>query len=69
MHTLRVRIAAANAAVETYRDEHDCYRWRLLSRAGTPLAVSAVGYVSGVAADRAIATFRREASHAELHDE
>ena len=66
--TLRVRIAASTAAVETYEDDQGRFRWRVLSRAGPLLAVSAIGYVSRLAADRAIATFRREASHAELVD-
>ena len=66
--TLRVRIAAATAPVETYEDDQGHFRWRVLSRKGALLAVSAVGYVTRLAADRAVATFRREASHAELHD-
>ena len=67
--TLRVRLAAASSPVETYEDAHGQIRWRLLSRAGGLLAVSAVGYATRVAAERAIAAFRHEASHAELVDD
>lgn len=66
--TLRVRLAAATAAVETFEDAHGRVQWRLLSGAGALLAVSVVGYATTVAAERAIAAFRREASHAELAD-
>lgn len=66
--TLRVRLAAATAPVETFRDPDGAYRWRVLSRAGVVLAVSALGYATRQAADRAVETFRREASHAELLD-
>ncbi len=67
--TLRVRLAAASAAVQTYEDGHGEVRWRLLSRTGALLAVSAAGYATRVAAERAIAAFRLEASHAELADD
>ena len=67
--TLRVRLAAATSPVETYEDTHGQIRWRLVSRAGGLLAVSAVGYATRIAADRAIAAFRHEASHAELVDD
>jgi len=66
--TLKVRLAAATAPVETFRDPEGAYRWRVMSRAGALLAVSALGYDTREAADRAVATFRREASHAELLD-
>jgi uncharacterized protein YegP (UPF0339 family) len=66
--TLRVRLAAATAPVETFQDTDGHYRWRVLSRKGALLAVSAAGYATRAAADRALATFRREASHAELLD-
>jgi uncharacterized protein YegP (UPF0339 family) len=67
MDTLRVRLAAATSAVETYEDDGH-FRWRALSRNGALLAVSAMGYATRVAAERAVATFRLEASHAELYD-
>lgn len=66
--TLRVRLAAATAPVETFQDREGAYRWRVRSWAGALLAVSALGYATREAADRAIETFRREASHAELLD-
>lgn len=67
--TLRVRLAAATGPVETYDDVHGEVRWRLLSRAGAVLAVSAAGYATRAAAEPAITAFRREASHAELADD
>ena len=66
--TLRVRLAAATAPVETFRDSRGHYRWRVLTRGGALLAVSAIGYASRAAADQAVATFRRAASHAELYE-
>jgi uncharacterized protein YegP (UPF0339 family) len=66
--TLRVRLAAATAPVETFEDSRGHFRFRVLTRNGALLAVSAIGYASRSAADRAVATFRRAASHAELHD-
>lgn len=68
MDTLRVRLAAATAGVETYRDGSGRFGWRLLSRSGSVLAVSAVAYVTSAAAEVAVARFRREASHAELDE-
>lgn len=67
--TLRVRLAAATAAAETYEDAAGVIRWRLLSRAGALLAVSAAGYATRAAAEHAIVSFRRVASHAELADD
>ena len=66
--TLRVRLAAATARVETYRDRSGRFGWRLLSRGGAVLAVSAVTYVTRAAAEAAVTLFRREASHAELEE-
>jgi len=66
--TLRVRLAAATARVETYRDRSGRFRWQLLSRSGSVLAVSAVAYLTRAAAEVAVAAFRREASHAELDE-
>jgi uncharacterized protein YegP (UPF0339 family) len=68
MDTLRVRLAAATARVETFRDGSGRFGWRLLSRSGSVLAVSAVAYVTRTAAEVAVARFRREASHAELDE-
>lgn len=68
MDTFRVRVAAANAPAETYTDAAGSHRWRLLTRTGTLLAVSAAGYASVRAAETAIAHFRYAASHAELDD-
>ncbi len=65
----RVRLTAATAPAETFTDDRGCYRWRLLTRSGgSILAVSAAAYDSSPAAERAIAAFRRVASHAELED-
>ena len=66
--TLRVRLAAATSPVEFFTDDLGRHHWRLLSRSGAMLAVSAAGYLDKPAADRAVAAFRREASHAGLHD-
>ncbi len=66
--TLRVRLAAATAPVETFLDSRGHYRWRVLTRNGALLAVSAIGYATRTAADQAVATFRRAASHAELYE-
>jgi len=68
METFRVRVAAATAPAEMYTDASGSHRWRLLTRAGTALAVSAVGYASLRAAETAVAHFRYAASHAELDD-
>jgi uncharacterized protein YegP (UPF0339 family) len=68
METFRVRVAAANALAETYTDAGGSHRWRLLTRTGALLAVSAVGYASVRAAEAAVAHFRYAASHAELDD-
>jgi uncharacterized protein YegP (UPF0339 family) len=68
METFRVRVAAADAPAETYTDAAGGHRWRLLTRTGTLLAVSAVGYASVRAAEAAVAHFRYAASHAELDD-
>ncbi len=65
--TFRVRVCAATAPAETFTDEDGHHRWRLLTRAGGALlAVSAVGYPSQAAAERAVHSFRYEASHGEF---
>ncbi len=68
--TFRVRVCAATAPAETFTDEDGRHRWRLLTCAGgTMLAVSAVGYPSQAAAERAVRRFRYEASHGEFVDD
>ncbi len=66
---LRVRVVASAAPTEVVPDRHGGWRWRLLSRAGQVVAVSAVGFASQWAAQRALERFRQEASHAELVDQ
>jgi uncharacterized protein YegP (UPF0339 family) len=68
METFRVRVAAADAPAEIYTDAAGSHRWRLITRTGTLLAVSAVGYASMRAAEAAVAHVRYVASHAELDD-
>jgi uncharacterized protein YegP (UPF0339 family) len=66
---LRIRITAAAGPTDLVTDRHGDLRWRLLSRAGQVVAVSAIGFASHWAAERALDRFRVDASHADLVDE
>lgn len=66
---LWVRITAAAAPTDVVTDRHGGWHWRLLTRAGHVVAVSAIGFATHWAAERALDRFRHDASHAELADE
>lgn len=69
LEALRVRITAAAGPTDLVTDRHGGLRWRLLSRAGQVVAVSAIGFASHWAAERALDRFRLDASHAVLVDD
>lgn len=69
VEALWVRITAAAGPTDVVTDRHGGWHWRLLTRAGQVVAVSAIGFATHWAAELALDRFRHDASHAELADE
>jgi uncharacterized protein YegP (UPF0339 family) len=58
LDTIRKSDFAGELKFETFVDESNSYRWRLISERGQTVAISSVGYKGEIEADRAIASLK-----------